>query len=118
MASLQIWALRSRVDLVSHWCPERSEQPFPLRTFPSRDCITALGFDVVAESDVHIRMAEYGLDHFVRHTEPVQIRSQSAPSRMPSVPARQTIVTLEFVAFFYVQLVIGKTAIQAAINRR
>ena len=37
---------------------------------------------------------------------------------MPSVPAWQTIVTLEFVAFLDVQLVIGKTAMEAAIKSR
>jgi hypothetical protein len=42
--------------------------------------------DVVSRRCAHIRMSEDSLNHHVRHTEAVQVTSQSAPRSVPAVP--------------------------------
>ena len=92
------------------WCPigvpKALSNHFRFELLHRGDDIGTLRFDVVAKRDVHVRMPEYGLDNLVRYAEPVQICPQPAPSGMPSMPAGQTIVALEFVTLLDVQLVI------------
>jgi len=71
--------------------------------------VNSCSLDVVRRRGAHVRVSEDSLNHHIRHTEMVQVASQSAPRRVPPVLLWQARVILGQIGATSTQVVPGVT---------
>jgi len=73
--------------------------------FEYHHCISNIvgrSLDVVRCRRAHTGVSENSLNHHIRHSEAIQVASQSSPGSVPTVPLRDAAVTIVSVVCFLV----------------